>query len=105
MSILKFLFGVNKLDNKRSGNKNMLDEKIIGEDEYKGFIISAIEMKSGSEYQICGKIEKELEGELKIKKFIRADRLATREEACKFTHKKGRQIIDEQGDNLFSNDW
>ncbi len=78
MSILRFLFGANKGKNKKSDGKNIPNEKIIGEDEYKGFIISAIEMKSGSEYQICGRIEKEINGKLRIKKFIRADRLATK---------------------------
>ncbi len=98
MSILKFLFG---------GKSETQDAKpkLLGEDDYKGFIISAIEMKSGSEYQLFGRIEKEINGEIKVKEFIRADKLSSIEEARKFTHKKGRQIIDEQGEELFNSGW
>ena len=55
------------------------------------------------EFQIFGRIEKEIDGELRLKEFIRSDRLSSLEEVMKFTHKKGRQIIDEQGDALFDN--
>ncbi len=98
MSIIKFLFG----DKKEAEDDK---PKLLGEDDYKGFIISAIEMKSGSEFQLFGKIEKEINGELKIKEFIRADKLSSIEEVRRFTHKKGRQIIDEQGEKLFNTNW
>jgi len=75
--------------------------KPLGEEEYKGFVIRALEMKAGSEFQLCGEIEKIIGGELKVKDFIRADKLSTPDQAATITLAKGRQIIDEQGDTLF----
>ncbi len=97
MSILKFLFGGANIEDDEPKN--------LGEDDYKDFIITAIEMKNGEEFQISGRIEKEIDGEIRVKEFIRADRVSTLEEVKKFTHKKGRQIIDEQGEALFDNDY
>ncbi len=98
MSFLKFLFGKNANDNNDG-------ERLLGEDDYKGYIISAYEKKSGAEFQIFGTIEKEIGGEKKCRQFIRADRLSSIEEVREFTLKKGRQIIDEQGDDLFDNEY
>jgi len=75
--------------------------KALGEEEYKGFVIRALEMKAGSEFQLCGEIEKSIDGELKVKDFIRADKLSTANQAATITLAKGRQIIDEQGEGLF----
>ena len=76
-------------------------QKLLAEDGYEGFEIRAIEMKVGSEYQIYGEIEKTVAGELRVKTFIRADRLATSEDAARLSLAKARQIIDEQGESLF----
>ena len=70
-------------------------------EEYKGFTIRATPMQVGSEYQLAGRVEKEIDGELKVHEFVRADRLSSRDEAASFAIAKGRQIIDEQGVSLF----
>ena len=62
-------------------------------------------MSVGSEYQLAGRIEKEIGGELKVHEFVRADRLSSRDEATSFALAKARQIIDEQGDGLFGQKW
>ena len=69
---------------------------------YKGFLIKAIEMRAGSEYQLAGTIEKEIGGELKTYKFVRADRMSSKDDLISMALGKGRQIIDEQGDKIFS---
>ncbi|SFV30071.1 hypothetical protein SAMN05216456_0908 [Devosia crocina] len=76
-------------------------DKVLGEETHKGFLIKAIEMKAGSEYQLAGTIEKELDGELKTYKFIRADRMSSKDDLIALAIGKGRQIIDEQGDAIF----
>jgi len=38
----------------------------LGQEEYKGFLIKAIEMRAGSEYQLAGTIEKDVGGEHKL---------------------------------------
>ena len=74
-------------------------------EEYKGFTVRATPMSVGSEYQLCGTLEKTIGGELKTYKFVRADRMSSRDEAATFALAKGRQIIDEQGEGVFAQSW
>ena len=76
--------------------------KAAAEEEYKGFVIKATPTAVGSEHQLAGVIEKEVGGELKSYSFVRADRLASRDEAASRALVKGRQLVDEQGERLFS---
>ena len=54
---------------------------------------------------LAGLIEKTVGGELKSYKFVRADRMSSRDEAMSFALAKGRQIIDEQGEGVFGQSW
>jgi len=72
-----------------------------GED-YKGFLITATPFKEGGQYQTCGTVEKEIDGQKKSHRFIRADRFGSDKEAADFSLTKARQLVDEQGDRLFS---
>jgi len=96
MSFLKALFGGGR---KSAGGGAA---KAAAEEEYKGFLIKATPTPIGSEHQLAGTIEKEVGGELKTYRFVRADRLGSRDEAASRALVKGRQLIDEQGDKLFS---
>ena len=58
----------------------------------------------GGEYQVAGVIEKTVEGTTRTHSFVRADRMASPEEAVSFTVLKARQIIDQQGERIFGND-
>ncbi|WP_299348888.1 HlyU family transcriptional regulator [uncultured Maritalea sp.] len=94
MSFLKKLFGM--------GNEPASGEpKVLGEEHHLDYVIKATEMKVGSEYQLSGIIEKEIDGELKSSTFIRADRLGSPEMAKSAAIDKAKQIIKEQGDSLF----
>ena len=62
-------------------------------------------MSVGSEYQLAGVIEKEVDGEVKVYEFVRADRFGSREDVQSFALAKARQIIDEQGNTLFQQSW
>ncbi len=70
--------------------------------EHKGFTIHAEPYKSEGQYQTAGRIEKEIDGLPKEHRFIRADRFASFDEAEEFALLKGRQIVDEQGERIFS---
>lgn len=94
MSFLKKLFG--------GGDSSDGGQKVLGQEDYNGFVIKALDMRAGSEYQLCGSIEKEVDGELKVHSFIRADRIASADQVATATLAKGRQIIDEQGERVFS---
>ena len=96
MSFWKKLFGGgDAVDSAPAGDKT------LGEEAYKGFLIKAIEMRVGSEYQLAGTIEKDSGGELKTYKFIRADRMGSKDDLIALALSKGRQIIDEQGEQIF----
>ena len=69
--------------------------------EYKGFLIRAAPYKNNGGYQTAGVIEREVNGERKEHRFIRADSYASYEDAVNFTLGKARQIIDLQGERIF----
>ena len=95
MSFWKNLFGGGSSSAEPEG------DKVLGEESHKGFLIKAIEMKAGSELQLAGTIEKEVSGELKTYRFVRADRTTSRDDLIVLAIAKGRQIIDEQGEAIF----
>ncbi len=92
MSFLKKLFG-------GGAEKAEAPAKSV---EYKGFTIAAAPYKDSGQYQTCGFITMEKEGVRREHKFIRADRFSSLDEAAEFSLSKGRQIIDQQGERLFS---
>ena len=95
MSFWKNLFGGGSSSAEPAG------DKVLSEEGYKGFLIKAIEMKAGSELQLAGTIEKDIGGELKTYRFVRADRMTSRDDLIALALSKGRQIIDEQGDAIY----
>jgi hypothetical protein len=95
MSFWKNLFGGGSPTAEPAG------DKVLGEEGYKGFLIKAIEMKAGSELQLAGTIEKDVGGELRTYRFVRADRMSSRDDLVVLALSKGRQIIDEQGEGIF----
>jgi len=56
---------------------------------------------TGGQYRLAGTISKEVDGEIKTHKLIRADMFSDRDEAVSFTVRKAKQVIGEQGDRLF----
>lgn len=94
MSFFSKLFGGGK--SAASG-----EPKILGQEDYKGYQIEAIQMKQGSEFILAGNIRKSFGDEVKVKKFVRADRLTSAEQASETALRKAKQIIDQEGDGLF----
>ena len=64
-------------------------------------MIHATPMREGSQYRLAGRIEKDVDGEVLVRSFIRADMFSTADDAVEFTFRKGRQIIDQNGASLF----
>ena len=93
MSFLRSLFG--------GGKTASAEPAVKAEIEHKGFLIRATPFKENGQFQTAGLITKEIGGEKKEHKFVRADRHASQDDAVEFSFSKGRQIIDEQGDRLF----
>ena len=95
MSFLKSLFGFG--GSKAAGSTG----GVAKEAEHNGFHIAAVPYPEQGQYQVAGVISKEIGGEKREHRFVRADRFATVEEAADFAIQKGRQIIDQQGDRVF----
>jgi hypothetical protein len=97
MSFWSKLFGGGGGDSKAAGAGGALGPS----EEYKGFTITPLTMMAGSEYQLSGRIEKEIDGDMKRYEFVRADRFSSRDDCASMAINKGRQIIDEQGERMF----
>jgi hypothetical protein len=69
--------------------------------EHNGFTIRATPFKAEGQFQCCGVVTKEIDGALKEHRFIRADRFTSLEEAADCALRKGRQLVDEQGERIF----
>ncbi len=70
--------------------------------EYKGYRIRPAPYPSKGQFQTAGVIEKDFEAGMKEHRFIRAETHASKDDAAAFAIAKGKQIIDEQGDRIFS---
>lgn len=92
MSFLKSLFGGSKAPAAPAGPVKSL--------EHAGFTIHATPYQEGGQYQLCGVVEKEIDGVLRTHRFVRADRFPSIDDAADFTLVKGRQLIDQQGETI-----
>jgi len=95
MSFFKKLFGLG------AGGQGEAVAVSGAEIDYNGYHIRATPFKEAGQYQSCGVISKQIAGELREHRFVRADRFSGLEDAVAMIHAKGRQIIDEQGDRIF----
>lgn len=94
MSFLKSLFGGRKTaEAKPAGPLKSI--------EHNGFTIHATPYQEGGQWQLCGVVEKTIDGELKSHRFVRADRFPAVAEATDFTLVKGQQLVDQQGEAIF----
>ena len=93
MSFLKKLFGL--------GGGDAPAEASAQPQDYEGFTILATPYKEGGQYQLCGVISKQIDGQRREHRFIRADRFASMEDAVEMTLMKARQIVDQQGERIF----
>jgi hypothetical protein len=86
-----------------SGNSQVDETPAQGDPvEYEGLIIRAAPIADGGQWRLAGVLIKQSDGEPLQRNFVRADVLGNREEAVELAVRKGKQIIDEQGENLFS---
>ncbi len=91
MSFFKKLFG---------GGAPKADEP-APTSEHEGFTIHATPYQAEGQWQMCGVIEKHVDGEMKSHRFIRADRFGSKDDAVEMTFMKARQIIDQSGIRMF----
>ena len=70
--------------------------------EYNGYRIRPTPYPANGVYQTAGIIEKDAPDGMKEHRFIRADTHQSKEDAVAFVISKAKQIIDLQGDRMFS---
>lgn len=92
MSFWKKLFG---------GGGAAKEEPPLDPVEHKGFIIRPAPFVEDGQYQVCAIVTREIDGEVKEHRLIRADRFPSKDDAVEVTMRKARQTIDEQGDRIF----
>lgn len=92
MSFLKKLFG----------NGGGGAETKAPTEDYKGYRIIATPIAEGQSFRIAATIEKEVAGEVKQHKLIRADTIQGLEAAQVASMDKAKQVIDQQGDRIFN---
>jgi len=68
---------------------------------YKDCVIHAEPIREGSQFRLAGRIEREAEGRVLQRKFIRADVFTSLDDALDCTFRKAQQIIDQNGPALF----
>jgi len=93
MSFFSKLFG-------GDGSDKSSDPKTVAEMEYEGFHIATAPMDEGGQFRVSAIITKEVDGEMKTHRLIRADVCSSAKEASDMAMRKSKQIIDEQGERI-----
>ena len=85
-----------------SGTPEASSESAVPAIEYEGYRIRPAPYRAGDQYQTAGTIEKDTPEGVKEHRFIRADTYSSKDDAIAFTISKAKQIIDQQGDRIFT---
>lgn len=70
-------------------------------EEYEGFVITAEPISESGQFRLAGSVTKEVNGETKEHKFIRADLFTSKDQADEFAMLKGKQMVDQLGERIF----
>ena len=70
--------------------------------EYKDLTITALKKPDGGQFHTSGMISRTIDEQEQQAIFIRADKHPSFEQAQEHSIQKGKQIIDEQGESLFT---
>ncbi|UJF17321.1 HlyU family transcriptional regulator [Vibrio sp. SS-MA-C1-2] len=90
MSFWRKLFG------QKENNKSQIEPI-----EYNNFLIYQEAQPDSGQYRIAGRITKEVDGELKVHKFIRSDLLSSKEMANELMLNKAKLFIDQNNGEIF----
>lgn len=84
------------------GGSTPAQPKTVEPREYDGCRVFATPQREGSQFRLAGRIEKDVNGEVLTRTFIRADIFTTEDDAVEFTFRKGEQIIQQSRASLFA---
>jgi hypothetical protein len=91
MSLLSKLFG----------GKATAKVKYIDPELYKEFLIFPEPVRADGGFRIAARIEKEIDGEVKLHNMMRVDTLPSEAEANQASINKAKVFIDQMGDGVF----
>ncbi len=83
------------------GSEKSVEVKSVEPVEYKGFQIYPESIAEGGQFRIAGRIEKNVDGEVKSHRFIRSDLMGIEEDANQLMLKKSQMFIDQMGEKIF----
>ena len=89
MSFLKKLFGISSAPVE------------LPSIEYEGYLIQSTPISEGGQFRLCANISREIDGEMKTHRMIRADMFPDSNSATEAAYRKAKQMIGEQGDRIF----
>jgi hypothetical protein len=75
--------------------------KTVEPELYKGFLIFPEPVRDGGGFRIAARIEKEIEGDIKVHNLMRVDTLMSVESANQASIDKAKVFIDQVGDGVF----
>ncbi|MCV2873605.1 HlyU family transcriptional regulator [Defluviimonas sp. WL0050] len=70
--------------------------------DHNGFHIFVDPIKESAGFRVAARIEKEIGGEVRTHRMVRADTVATAEAAAEMTLRKAKSLIDQQGESIFN---
>lgn len=85
-----------------TGTSEAKAEPVAEAVEYQGYRIRPAPYAAKGQFQTAGSIEKDFPDGMKEHRFVRAETHASKDDAVTFSITKAKQIIDEQGDRMFS---
>ncbi|TYC64645.1 transcriptional regulator [Stappia sp. BW2] len=91
--MFKSLFGSSEDGNKGASKATAVD--------YDGYMIVAEPQQTNGQWQVSGRIEKQVGDTTKVHTFIRADTLPDEEAAKAEMIRKAKMMIDQVGDSIF----
>lgn len=100
MSILKRLFGGGA--DTAGGNGAATPAKVVAERVIDGVKVEAMPIAEGGQFRLCALLSKEIDGEVKTHRLIRADTFSSQDDAVEAGFRKAERVLAEQGDALFS---
>ena len=71
------------------------------QESYEGYVIASTPISEGGQFRLCGVITKDVGGEEKTHRYIRADVCQSKDQADDLAIMKGKQMIDQLGDRIF----
>ena len=98
MSFLKKLFGGG---GSGGGDKTAAPPVVMAEELYRDLLIQATPVAEKGQFRLAGTVSHGTGDAKREHRFVRADMFQTADEAAHAALRKGRQLIDEQGEGLF----